>query len=119
MKILIIDDDKAFCGTLEKILLKKGYEVTSVHDPMEVIPLAKENEYELMLLDHRMSPITGVDLLEKLRNEGIKTPVILLSAYASRDTYYETKKLGIVNYLNKPFSMEKLEELIDNIANNS
>ncbi|MFC2149085.1 response regulator [Candidatus Auribacterota bacterium] len=112
MKILVVDDDREFCGTLEKILTKKGHKIKCVHDPMDALKIKKGREFDLILLDHRMAPITGVDLLEKLRNEGIKTPAIMMSAYASRDTFYETRKLGLVDHINKPFSIQALEVMI-------
>ncbi|HRZ87630.1 MAG TPA: response regulator [bacterium] len=118
MHILIVDDDKKFCSTLKKILDKKGYEVTAVPDPLRVLHTAKNGDFDLMLIDHRMSPMTGLEVLENLRKEGIRTPAIMISAYVSRDTFFESRRLGIVNYINKPFSMQQLEELIENTARN-
>lgn len=116
MNILIVDDDKKFCATLKKILDKKGHTVTPQPDPLRVLNTVKKEVFDLLLIDHRMSPMTGLEVLENLRKEGIKTPAIMISAYVSRDTFFESRRLGIVNYINKPFSIPDLEELIEQIG---
>lgn len=118
MNILVVDDDKRFCSTLKKILDKKGHKIVSVDDPLRVLSTAKNEPFDLLLIDHRMSPMTGIDLLQSLRKEGVKVPAIMMSAYASRDTFFEARGLGIVNYIYKPFSIPSLEEMIENLNKN-
>ncbi len=113
--ILIIDDDRKISNLLRLYLEKKGFKVSVVLEPEEAEKEIYLQKPELIFLDYRMSPLTGKDLLEKIRIRGNDAPVIMMSAYRRRDGDMEMKRLGALAYLSKPFDFGEIESLLKKI----
>ncbi len=114
-KILIIDDDEKISEFLHLFFSKKGFEVTVVTEAEEAEKSIELLKPDLVFLDYRMTPITGKDILERLKIRGDQTPVVMMSAYKRRDGELEMKRLGALTYLAKPFDFEEIEEILDRV----
>ena len=102
--ILIIDDEQIITRALSRAFQKEGFQVIIACDGQEGLQKIKEQNPSLILLDIIMPKLSGLELLEHLRQSQITTPVILMTAYGDAKTAARAKELGISAYLTKPFS---------------
>ncbi len=107
MKILIVEDNKKLLQTIEKEL-KKHFEVECCEDGEEAFYLIKQGIYDLVVLDLMLPNLNGLDILKKMRDNYIDTPVIILTAKESLDDKVGAFSIGANDYLTKPFYMEEL-----------
>lgn len=108
MRILIVEDEKALANTLKKGLSEEGYSPDVAFDGEEGSFMAETEPYDLLILDIMLPKMDGISILRKLRKEGIKTPVLMLTA---KDTIADKIKgldTGADDYLTKPFDFEEL-----------
>lgn len=114
MRILAIDDNTVNLATLEQEL-KDKYEVIPMISGRRAIKYLYCEKVDLILLDVQMPVMDGVQTLREIRNleNGITVPVIFLTAMKDKDTVIEGSKLGIMDYITKPFDVEDLTTRID------
>jgi two-component system response regulator ArlR len=108
MKIAIIEDEIGIANFLKQGLKEENYHVLTAEDGEKGIELIFNSKPDLILLDWMLPKMSGIDLCKKVRAEGIKTPIIFLTA---KDTIQETiegLKAGANDYIKKPFSFEEL-----------
>jgi len=101
VKILIVEDEKSLLELLNAKLKKEGYEVLSANDGQEGYKNIKEWQPDLILLDIVMPKMDGYEVLEKMNDEGIKIPVIIISNSGQPVEIEKTKRLGAVDHLIK------------------
>ncbi|NDV26869.1 HD domain-containing phosphohydrolase [Desulfovibrio sp. JC010] len=104
--ILIVDDNPTNIVLLENILERKGYEnYTSTADPRTVAPLHAEEDFDLILLDIRMPHMSGIEVLNVLREKGTDEflPILVLTAQTDQQTRQEALEAGATDFLTKPF----------------
>lgn len=116
MRILAIDDNTVNLATLEQEL-KDKYEVIPMISGRRAIKYLYCEKVDLILLDIQMPVMDGVETLREIRNleNGITVPVIFLTAMKDKDTVIEGSKLGIMDYITKPFDSEDLTNRIDRV----
>lgn len=116
MRILAIDDNTVNLATLEQEL-KDKYEVIPMISGRRAIKYLYCEKVDLILLDVQMPVMDGVETLREIRNmeNGITVPVIFLTAMKDKDTVIEGSKLGIMDYITKPFDVEDLTSRIDRV----
>ena len=107
MKILIIEDDKILSRTVEQCL-KGRYEIDAAYDGGEGLLYAKQEIYDLIILDIMMPVMDGYEVLMRLRSEKIYTPVLILTAKDSINDKVRGFRSGADDYLVKPFNREEL-----------
>jgi PAS domain S-box-containing protein len=117
MKVLIVDDEIEICRHLQRELKKEDCEVEYTTSPLEVIERlydAKRQEmpYDLLLLDLRMPGVDGFELLRRIRKAQLDMDAIIITAYGDEDKAVEAVRLGAVDYLRKPVSLEELHTAI-------
>jgi DNA-binding NtrC family response regulator len=116
-KILIVDDEKNIRTSLALYLENLGYSADTASSGNEALELLGKNTglaYELILLDIKMHGLTGLQVLTEMRSTGIKTDVIMMTAYGTIENAVESMKLGALDFLSKPFTLESLKSVIDN-----
>ena len=117
-KILIVDEDTNIRASLTYYLNKFEYAVDTASNGNEALELLKKHSgevYEFILLDLRMPGLTGLQVLAKMRDMDIKTDVIMMSAYGTIENAVESMKLGAIDFLIKPATLESLKSIIDNV----
>lgn len=106
--ILVIDDEANLRHTLTRILQRSGYEVTTAEDGEEALRRLADNSFDLVLLDIRLPGLSGLDVLERIRKQDVRIPVILLTAHGSLQSALDAIRLGATDYLLKPVNPELL-----------
>mgnify|MGYP004531679165 FL=1 len=107
-KILFAEDERELSKAITKILTINNYDVTSVYNGKEALSELKENSFNVIILDIMMPVLDGISCLKQLRQNGLKTPVILLTAKSQIDEKVEGLDSGANDYLTKPFSYKEL-----------
>lgn len=109
MKILFADDDKVAQKMMVYNLVRYDHEVTTVENGKEAIEAIKEENYDLIILDIIMPKLSGIDVLEYIRNEvSEEIPVIMMSRDSHPTTIQKAKNTGANEYITKPFTPENL-----------
>lgn len=106
--VLVIDDDKSIRKALQEILLAEGYQVDVAVDGKEGYNLVKAKSYDCLLCDIKMPKMDGMELLERLQQEGNEVPIIMISGHGSTETAVEAVKKGAFDYISKPPDLNRL-----------
>lgn len=112
-KILIVEDDVAFCTMLKTFLQKKDYEVSTAFSGNEAIPKIKQEVFDIVLTDVRLPDNDGITLLDEILRNNPKTQVIIMTGYAEIDMAVNAIKQGAFDYVSKPFNPDKILGIID------
>ena len=107
MKILVVEDDRALARVIASCFTD-AYTVDQAFDGEEGLFFARQEVYDLIVLDVMLPRIDGFGVIEKLRGEGIATPVLMLTARNARDDRLRGLRLGADDYLAKPFDQDEL-----------
>lgn len=108
MKILIIEDEKRIISFIKKGLGYEGYVVEEAYDGKSGLNKGKDNSVDLIILDLMLPKMDGIEVCRSLREEGIKTPIIMLTAKDSIDDKVKGLDVGADDYLVKPFAFKEL-----------
>lgn len=108
MKLLYAEDEISMSEAVKDILEYHNYSVDSVYDGEEALEFARLEHYDGIILDVMMPKLNGLQVLQKLRAEGCKTPVLLLTAKSEVEDRIEGLDMGADDYLPKPFVMGEL-----------
>jgi DNA-binding response OmpR family regulator len=112
--ILVVDDDPDFVEVIATDLADMGYKVITAYTGMEGLRQIENSKPDLLILDFMMPEMNGTDVLNKLRNEGNKIPVILITALSARDIEVEARQYE-ARYIIKPYKFEELQTVIQNL----
>ncbi len=107
-KIVIVEDEEDLLELLEYNLSKDGYEVIGFLNTKTVEQILEEEDIDLLIMDRNLPGVEGSEFVEKLRQDGINTPVIYLSAKNSDSDIEEGFLRGGDDYMTKPFNMKEL-----------
>jgi len=113
MKLLIIEDDENILSLLKDGFEEEDFIVETSDDSEDGLYLASMNSYDVIVLDWMLPKISGIQILEKLRNNNINTPIIMLTAKDEVKNKVEGLKHGADDYLSKPFSFEELQARVE------
>ena len=106
--ILIVDDDREIVRVIAKILELEGYRTLKAYDGLEALDMLVGNVVHLIMIDIMMPKMSGLEVLQKLRSRGDRTPVLLLTAKAEVEDRIAGLDMGADDYLPKPFAMGEL-----------
>ncbi len=108
MKILLVEDDRPTRDLLAYHLTAARYTIEQATDGVMALELATLLTYDLMVLDVQIPHLDGISLCRKLRNQGITTPVLILTAYGSEDSIITGLDAGADDYVTKPFEVSQV-----------
>ncbi|MDH4138840.1 MAG: GAF domain-containing protein [Anaerolineae bacterium] len=112
-KILIIDDNTTIRSFLSEMLRPLGYAVSTASDGRRGLDKALTERPDLILLDFNLPRLSGVEILEALQKENYEVPVILMTAHGSESVAVQAFRLGVRDYLTKPFEAQRIIEVIE------
>ena len=108
MRILIAEDEPELAAALEAMLKREHYSVDVVHDGDDALDYGLAENYDGLVLDIMMPRRDGLEVLRLLREKGVSTPVLLLTARSGVDDRIRGLNAGADDYLPKPFDMGRL-----------
>ncbi|HUX37829.1 MAG TPA: sigma-54 dependent transcriptional regulator [Rectinemataceae bacterium] len=108
MRILVVDDERTIRESLARLLSLEGMKASTAADGNEAMALLGEEAFDALVLDLRMPRMDGQSLLEWMRREGLRTPVVMISAHGEVEDAVRALKSGASDYLIKPFDPAEL-----------
>lgn len=118
-KLMIVDDEETLTYSLYQsfILAKQNYEVVTASSGEEASEKLKTAEFDLVITDISMPGMSGLELLAWIRENYPDTAVVVMTAYGSEDKKEEAISLGARNYIEKPFEIKEIKQLVMEILN--
>jgi two-component system, NtrC family, nitrogen regulation response regulator NtrX len=113
-RLLIVDDEANTLASLSRAFRLAGHEATVCDNAAKALELAKSQRFDLILSDVVMPGKDGLTLLEELKTQGVRSPVVMMSGQAHIEMAVRATRLGALDFLEKPISTEKLLLTVDN-----
>jgi DNA-binding NtrC family response regulator len=110
----LIDDDPNTLASLARAFRLAGHEATVCDNALRAIELIRSDHFDLILSDVVMPGKTGLELLEELKQSGLKTPIVLVSGQANIEMAVKATRLGALDFLEKPLTTDKLLLTVEN-----
>lgn len=114
MKLLIIDDERSIRNSLKEILSDEGYDVDVAEDGSAGCEMAEKEKYNVIFCDIKMPGMDGVEVLDKLHNDGVDSAIIMISGHGDIDTAVECIKKGAFDFIQKPLDLNRILITIKN-----
>ena len=112
-KILLVEDETIVREALRDWLVEDGYDVEVAENGEEALEKIKEEEFGVIVLDLKLPGIDGLQVFEEAKEIKPETKGVIITAYPSKETLEKAKRLGLLDYLAKPFKAEDLEKIIN------
>src|SRR5258706_8011774 len=109
-RILLVDDEPHVRRMLQRCLTRAGFDTVEVSDGQAALDLLRSESFDLVVCDVQMPIMTGIELLEALRNEGLDVPVVLVSGSLEVPDASTAQELGAFDFFKKPFSLAELQQ---------
>ena len=108
MKVLIIDDERAIRYSLKEILEMENYQVEAAENGKEGLEKAEKEKYDAILCDIKMPEMDGTEVLAKLIEDGVESPVVMISGHADISTAVDCIKKGAFDFIEKPLDLNRI-----------
>ncbi len=108
MKVLIVDDERAIRYSLKEILEMENYQVETAENGEEGLQKARKEKYDAIFCDIKMPVMDGTEMLSKLMEEGIESPVVMVSGHADISTAVDCIKKGAFDFIEKPLDLNRI-----------
>ena len=105
-EVLVVDDDVAICRIVQRMLSDEQYEVQAAHSVADALGAIEQKSFAVYVLDYKLPDGSGLDVAERIRSKWGASPIILISGYDPSAVALRAEKLGISEFLEKPFSRE-------------
>jgi len=110
--LLFVDDEPNFLVLVDRILTNDGYRVTTALDSRQALSYVDCVDFSLAVLDIKMAPIDGVEVLARIKKRSPSTRVIMITGYPTAESRAESIRLGADAYLTKPINFSELKTLL-------
>lgn len=117
--ILVIDDEPIVLDSCRSILRQEGFEVNGVMDGREGLKKIEEDKYDAVLVDWKLPEIDGMEVLRIIKKNHPDIIVVMITGYPSVESAVKAMKLGVSDYVSKPFTPEELKETLVNALEHS
>ncbi len=119
MRVLLIEDERETAAFLKKALTESGHSVELAHDGETGLTFAQDDSFDVLIVDRMLPQRTGLSVIETLRKDGDKTPVLILSALGEVDDRVKGLRAGGDDYLTKPYAYSELLARVEALARRS
>ena len=116
VSILAVDDEQNLLELLITVLGKRGFKVKTALNGIEALRLLDQESFQLALLDMKMGPLNGVQLLKEIKDRRPVIKVIMMTAYPTSETRMKASENGASAYLTKPVDLQKLVDTINSLT---
>ena len=114
--ILVVDDSTEICNFIADHILKpRGYRVLKAEDGQRGLQLAVAHKPHLIITDVMMPNLTGLEMLQAIADHGLKIPSVLITAHGSEEVAVNAIRLGVREYVNKPFNVDEMMGMLDSV----
>src|SRR6478752_8180049 len=113
-QLFIVDDDANTLASLSRAFRLAGHEATVCDNPVKALEMIKGEKYDVIFSDVVMPAMNGLELLEKIKDAGVTTPVVMMSGQAHIEMAVKATRLGALDFLEKPISTDKLLLTVQN-----
>jgi two-component system response regulator HydG len=114
-RVLVVDDDRAILTLVGSVALAEGFDVATTVDGTDALQQLSTRPADLVLVDLRMPNVTGLEVLRAIREVNSRSRVVLMSGHATIDSAVMAVKLGAMDYLTKPFDLQRLRQLLSDV----
>ena len=116
-KILIVDDEEILTRSFSKLLEKSGYETYTAKNGQDAEAMVEEEDFDLVICDIRMPGVNGIETIKKIKqisaaNGRVGIPVVFITGFANEENERQARTLKPIAYLNKPFDIGNLLNVI-------
>jgi DNA-binding NtrC family response regulator len=111
-KLLVVDDEHLIRWSLEQNLKKQGYEVVTAGSGEDALRLVREEQPDLVLLDIQLPGISGIDVLEKIKEHDEEIIVVMVTANSGLENAVTAMRLGAYDYISKPFNLDEMSIVV-------
>ena len=112
IKLLIVDDESRFLDAIATRLRKRGFDVKTATNGPDAVAMARDEKFDVALLDLKMPGMDGSEVLRVLKQEHEFLEAVILTGHGSLESAVELTKLGAFGYLPKPYELDKLLETL-------
>ncbi len=118
LKILTVDDNPSITGCMPFIFAPPLYEVSSANDGDDALAKldGNPNGYDVIIVDQKMPHLSGVELVQGIRERGITGKIVVLSAHLSPQVREAYQQMGVLMVMDKPFNVEELRSVVNELA---
>jgi DNA-binding NtrC family response regulator len=116
LRVLVVEDELLIRWSIVETLTNAGCSVTEAGDAASALRAAAAEDFEAVVLDYRLPDSNDLTLLEALRSQLPGSRVVMMSAYGTPDIIHRAQALGVQRFLDKPFEMESLKNLVTDQA---
>ena len=118
--ILIVDDDKAMCSVVTRILGQEGHTITQASRGKEAIEICRERKFDIVFLDIRLADMSGIDVCREMQKLSVKPCIVFFSGDPSiEDPSHFMRQEGAVGFVRKPFDIHEIENVVRLILNHN
>ncbi len=118
-KILVIDDQTELRRLFARVLTEMGHEVSTATGGLQGLAKIRKNPPDILFLDIRMPHMDGLECLRRIRKIKRKFVVVVMTGYGDIRSAQEAMRLGADEYISKPFDLDDLKGLVNDLAGNS
>ena len=115
MKLLLIDDDEWIRDSLSLFFEGEGCHLLALETAEEALEALKHQSYDIIITDYRLPGIDGLEFLRCIQSKNIDAMNILITAYGNEKVVLEAKKIGVQDLIQKPFSINTIEESLSKL----
>jgi len=111
--ILVMEDEEVVAKGLEMVLTEEGYDVDLAFSRSEALETFSADNYDLLVADLKLPDGDGMDVVKTVKDENPETEVVIITGYASVNSAVDAMKIGVFDYLTKPFVEEEIKEAVE------
>lgn len=108
-RILVVDDEESIREFLEIMLKRDGYQVTTANNGAQALEHYKKTNFDLIITDIQMPQVSGMELLEQVKDRDPDVVVVMITAFGSTESAVEAMKKGAYDYITKPFKIDEIK----------
>ena len=112
-KILVVDDSPQIAKALSDLLSASGYVVRTAPSAERALQILGEAAFDLIITDLKMTGMTGIDLAKQVLQKTPGLPVVILTGFGDMDSVVHALRLGVADYLKKPFSIDEVTSVVE------
>src|SRR5512145_179986 len=112
-KILVVDDSPQISKALSDLLSASGYSVRTAPSAERALQILESATFDLIITDLKMTGMTGIDLAKQVLQKTPGLPVVILTGFGDMDSVVNALRLGVADYLKKPFSIDEVTSVVE------